>query len=114
MCVFGCLCAFQFQFQFCSFTVCATFAVDCIRACADFASRYTQSRNENKSHDDNDDGDVHVCVCMCVYMDVDDDGDAVDRNDDTTLQNSQLSCLPICFSAALSLSLSASQSASCA
>lgn len=55
-----------------------------------------------------------MCVCVYVYVDVDDDGDAVDRNDDTTLQNSQLSCLPICFSAALSLSLSASQSASCA
>lgn len=54
-----------------------------------------------------------MCMCVCV-MYVDDDGDAVDRNDDTTLQNSQLSCLPICFSAALSLSLSASQSASCA
>lgn len=53
-----------------------------------------------------------MCVCVYVYVDVDDDGDAVDRNDDTTLQNSQLSCLPICFSAALSLS--ASQSASCA
>lgn len=55
-----------------------------------------------------------MCMCVHVYVDVDDDGDAVDRNDDTTLQNSQLSCLPICFSAALSLSLSASQSASCA
>lgn len=45
---------------------------------------------------------MYVCV-YCVYVVVDDDGDAVDRNDDTTLQNSQSSCLPICCSVSVSV-----------